>query len=46
VFTETHHNDLIKGNLVEMMKRLHGKQRFDDNLLITNNMTIKQFYER
>ena len=46
VFTETHHNSLIKGNLVQAMKRLHGKQRFDDSLLIANNMTLKQLYER
>lgn len=46
VFTETHHNDLIKGNLVQTMKRLNGKQRFDNTLLIANNMTIKQLYER
>jgi PRTRC genetic system protein B len=46
VFTETHHNDLVRGNLVQTMKRLNGKQRFDDSLLIANKLTLKQLYEK
>ena len=45
IFTETHHNELIKGNLVDVMKSLEGKQRFDDALLVPNNITLKQLYE-
>lgn len=46
VFTETHHNDLVKGNIIQIMKNLNGKKRFDEILLVTNNQTLKDLYEK
>lgn len=46
VFTENHHNDLVKGNITQIMKGLKGKNRFDDALLISNNLLLKQLYEK
>ena len=46
VFTESHHNKLVKGNFVEVINNLNGKQRFDDALLIHSNLILKQLYEK
>ena len=45
VFTETHHNDLVKGNLVKIMNEHLDKPTFDDGVLIPTKMTLNQLYE-
>lgn len=45
VFTETHHNQLVNGNIVNVMKQNIGKPSFDDEVLIANKMTLNQLYE-
>lgn len=45
VFTETHHNRLIKGNYVTTMKALKDTSRFDDTLLQENNQLLADLYE-
>lgn len=45
VFTATHHDQLAKGNIVNVMKKNFGKPSFDDGLLIKNELTIRQLYE-
>jgi len=45
VFTETHHNQLVNGNLVNVMRNNLEKLSFDDGLLISNKMTLNQLYE-
>jgi len=45
VFTETHHNQLVNGNIVSVMKNNLEKLSFDDGLLIANKMTLNELYE-
>lgn len=45
VFTETHHNSLVDGNIVKVMKQHFEKPSFYDGVLIANKMTLKQLYE-
>lgn len=45
VFTETHHNQLVDGNIVNVMKQNFEKPSFDDEVLIANKMTLNQHYE-
>ena len=45
VFTETHHNQLVDGNIVNVMKQNFEKPSFDDEILIVNKMTLNQLYE-
>lgn len=46
VFTEIHNNKLIKGNIVERMKSIQGIGKFDDRLLISSNLQLKDLYEK
>lgn len=46
MFTATHHNQLIKGNLIDYMKDIQGQQKFDDSILIPNNLILNQLYEK
>ncbi len=45
VFTATHHNQIAKGNIVEVMKQHFEKPSFDDGLLLKNSMILNQLYE-
>lgn len=45
VFTETHHNQLVDGNIVNVMKQNFEKTSFDDEVLIANKLTLNQLYE-
>lgn len=45
VFTATHHNNIAKGNIVDVMKRNFGKTSFDDGLLNENKLILKDLYE-
>jgi PRTRC genetic system protein B len=45
VFTETHHNNLVDGNIVNVMKQNFEKPLFNDEVLIANKMTLNQLYE-
>ncbi len=45
VFTETHHNQLVDGNIVNVMKQNFEKPSFDDEVLIANKLTLNQLYE-
>ena len=45
VFTETHHNHLVDGNIVSVMKQNFQKPSFDDEVLIANKITLNQLYE-
>ncbi|QLG46604.1 hypothetical protein [Costertonia aggregata] len=45
VFTDTHHNNLVEGNIVNVMKQNFEKPSFDDGVLIANKMTLNQLYE-
>lgn len=45
VFTETHNNRLVNGNIVNVMKDNLEKPSFDDGLLIKNGMTLSDLYE-
>lgn len=46
MFTATHHNKLIKGNLVAYMQNIEGQQKFDDSVLVSNKLTLNQLYEK
>ena len=46
VFTETHNNNLIKGNIIERMKSIQGIGKFDDKLLVSCNLQLKDLYEK
>lgn len=43
--TETHHNQLVDGNILNVMKDNFEKPSFDDKLLIANKMTLNRLYE-
>lgn len=45
VFTETHHNQLVDGNIVNVMRQNFEKPSFDDEVLIANKLTLNQLYE-
>ncbi len=45
VFTATHNNNLVKGNIVNVMKENFEKPSFGDGLLIANKMTLSELYE-
>lgn len=45
VFTETHHNQLVDGNIVRVMKNNFEKPSFDDGVLIANKMSLNHLYE-
>ena len=45
VFTATHHNNIAKGNIVDIMKENFEKTSFDDELLKENKLTLKDLYE-
>ena len=45
VFTATHHNNIAKGNIVDVMRRNFEKTSFDDMLLQENKLTLKDLYE-
>lgn len=44
LFTHTNHNALLKGNYAELMAKMKGKTRFDENLLVPNNRTLSHTY--
>lgn len=45
VFTATHNNKLVKGNIVSVMKEHFEKPSFDDGLLIERKSTLNELYE-
>ena len=45
VFTETHHFNIVQGNIVNVMNSLKNKKRFDDKILQSNNNQLKILYE-
>jgi len=45
VFTESHHQNLVKGNIVKVMKALRNTSKFDDALLQKNSRTLNELYE-
>lgn len=45
VFTAAHNNNLVKGNIVNVMKENLKKPSFDDGLLIESKLTLRDIYE-
>ncbi|SNZ01441.1 hypothetical protein [Flagellimonas pacifica] len=45
VFTETHHNNIAQGNIVQIMESNLDRPSFEDGILIKNNMTLNRLYE-
>lgn len=46
VFNATHHNKLVKGNIINFYDTIYNKTKIDDTWLVKTKKTLKYYYEK